>query len=81
MRWKTLLYMEASFLSTADCSAFSFFRRALMSLQYTQLISKHSFHRGATFAYQLLTHSPCMQGKVLWNYTEMSAKDSVRYQI
>ena len=42
MRWKTLLYMEASFLSSADCSSFSFFRSALMSLHQSSAELLHS---------------------------------------
>lgn len=36
MRWKALLYIWPSFLSNADCSAFSFFSRARMSLKQGQ---------------------------------------------
>lgn len=36
MRWKALLYIWPSFLSSADCSAFSFFSRARMSLKQGQ---------------------------------------------
>ena len=36
MRWKALLYIWPSFLSSADCSAFSFFSRARMSLTQGQ---------------------------------------------